>query len=303
MAVYNYADIFSNVLRELYGQAQTSVDLYNTNMDLKIINGKQLKIPRLTVGGFKDHNRNVSGFNRGSAANDYQVVTLDHDRDIEFALDPMDVDETNLVVSIANIQKRFETTQAIPEADCYTFSKLYAEAKRVGAAISNTVLTTANVLSDFDDNLETMSDTGVPLDRVILYATPAYLKLLKNAEGISRSLNLTQNSGRIDRRVKSIDDIGKFVEVPSARFKTLYDFSDGCVADESAQQINYILVDPEAQVSRDKYSYIKVFTPGHDSRTADNYLYQNRKYNGTFGIDELLKDGIRINVTAPAQGA
>lgn len=91
MAVYNYADIFSNVLRDLYGQAQTSVDLYNSNTDLQIVNGKQLKIPRLTVGGFKDHSRNVSGFNRGSVANDYQIVTLDHDRDIEFAIDPMDI--------------------------------------------------------------------------------------------------------------------------------------------------------------------------------------------------------------------
>lgn len=298
MAVYNYVDIFSNVLRELYGQSQTSVDLYHSNMDLQIINGKQLKIPRLTVGGFKDHNRNTSGFNRGSVANDFQVVTLDHDRDIEFAIDPMDVDETNLIVSIANIQKRFETTQAIPEADCYTYSKLYAEATRVGAQISNTVLTETNVLSDFDDNLEAFSEKGVPLDRVILYATPAYLKLLKNAEGIQRTLSVQQGTGKIDRRVKSLDDIGKFVEVPSARFKTVYDFSDGCVADESAKQINYILIDPEAQVSRDKYSYIKVFTPGHDSRTADNYMYQNRKYNGTFGIDELLKDGIRINAQA-----
>lgn len=253
MAVYNYADIFSNVLRELYGQSQTSVDLYNSNMDLQIVNGKQLKIPKLTVGGFKDHNRNVAGFNRGSVANDYQLATLDHDRDIEFAIDPMDVDETNLIVSIANIQKRFETTQAIPEADCYTYSKLYAEAVRIGANISTTVLTEANVLADFDENLEAMSDKGVPLDRVILYATPAYLKTLKNADGIQRTMSVQQNAGRIDRRVKSLDDIGKIVEVPSARFKTLYDFADGCKADETAKQINYMLVDPEAQVSRDKY--------------------------------------------------
>lgn len=297
MAVLAYADIFRNVLVDLYGQEQTSRDLYNSNQDIQIVNGKNLKIPKLTVSGYKDHTRGSLGFSAGSYSNDYEVKTLDHDRSIEFAIDPMDVDETNLVVTIANIQKRFESTQAIPEADCYTYSKLYAEAARVGATIRNTVLTAANVLKDFDDNLEVMSEAGVPLDRVILYCTPAYKKLLKNAEGIQRYLEVSGQKG-IDRRVRSLDDISKIVEVPSVRFKTAYDFTEGCVAAGDAKQINYIMVDPEAQVSRDKYSYINVFTPGTDSRTADNYLYQNRKFSGTFGIDQLLKDGVIINAEA-----
>ena len=47
-----------------------------------------------------------------------------------------------------------------------------------------------------------------------------------------------------------------------------------------------------------KYSFINVFTPGHDSRTADNYIYQNRRFNGTFALDALLKAGCAINYTA-----
>lgn len=297
MAVLQYADIFSNILIELYGQSQTSVDLYNSNSDIQIVNGKNLKIPKLTVSGYKDHTRGALGFNTGTYANEYETKTLDHDRDIEFVIDPVDVDETNMVVTIANIQKRFETTQAIPEADCYTYSKLYSEAERVGATIKTDAITTANVLSDFDDNLEAMSEAGVPLDRVILYCTPAYKKLLKNAEGIQRYLEASGAKG-IDRRVRSIDDISKIVEVPSAKLKSAFDFTDGCVADEAAKQIDYILIDPECQVSRNKYSYISVFTPGTDSRTADNYLYQNRKFNGTFAIDELMKSGCIIHATA-----
>ena len=297
MAALQYADIFSNILIELYGQSQVSVDLYNSNSDIQIVNGKNLKIPKLSVSGYKDHTRGSLGFNTGSYSNEYETKTLEHDRDIEFVIDPVDVDETNLVVTIANIQKRFETTQAIPEADCYTFSKLYSEAKRVGAKIKTTALTTANVLSDFDDNLEAMTDAGVPLDRVILYCTPAYLKLLKNAEGIQRTLEVSGAKG-IDRRVHSIDDIGMIKEVPSARFKSIYNFTSGCTADVSAVQMDYMLIDPECQVSRNKYSFITVFEPGTDSRTADNYLYQNRKLNGTFAIDELMKDGCIIHAAA-----
>ncbi|WP_294465511.1 capsid protein [uncultured Ruminococcus sp.] len=297
MAVIEYATIFSNVLRELYGQELTCNDLYQSNSDIQIVNGQDIKIPKLSVSGYKDHSRSAGGFNAGTYSNGYETKTLDHDRDVEFAIDPMNVDETNLVVSIANIQKRFENREAIPELDCYTYSKLYAEAVRVGATIKTSALTAANVLSDFDDNLEAFSEAGVPLDRVILYCTPKYKKILKNADGIQRTLEIS-SSKSIDRRVRSIDDISKIKEVPSARLKTLFNFTNGCLADETAKQIDYILVDPEAQVSRVKYSYMKLFTPGTDSRTADKYIYQNRRYNGTFGIDELLKDGIIIHAEA-----
>lgn len=296
MAVLEYATIFSNVLRELYGQELTCDDLYHSNSDIQIVNGKDIKIPKLSVSGYKDHTRGGS-FNSGTYSNGYETKTLDHDRDIEFTVDPLDVDETNLVVTVSNIQNRFEKTQAIPELDSYTYSKIYAEAKRVNAKIKTTALTSANVLSDFDDNLEVFAEAGVPLDRVILYATPSYKKLLKNAEGIQRTLEVSSSSG-IDRRVRSLDDINKIVEVPSARMKSLFDFTDGCKADSTAKQIDYILIDPEAQVSRVKYAYIKMFTPGTDSRTADNYMYQNRKVNGTFGIDELLKSGVIIHAEA-----
>ena len=297
MAVLEYATIFSNVLRELYGQELTCYDLYQSNSDIQIVNGQDIKIPKLSVSGYKDHSRSAGGFNAGTYSNGYETKTLDHDRDVEFAIDPMNVHETNHVVSIANIQKRFETRAAIPELDCYTYSKLYAEAVRVGATIKTSALTAANVLSDFDDNLEAFSEAGVPLDRVILYCTPKYKKILKNADGIQRTLEIS-SSKSIDRRVRSIDDISKIKEVPSARLKTLFNFTNGCLADETAKQIDYILVDPEAQVSRVKYSYMKLFTPGTDSRTADKYIYQNRRYNGTFGIDELLKDGIIIHAEA-----
>lgn len=296
MAVLEYATIFSNVLRELYGQELTCDDLYHSNSDIRIVNGKDIKIPKLSVSGYKDHTRGGS-FNSGTYSNGYETKTLDHDRDIEFTVDPLDVDETNLVVTVSNIQNRFEKTQAIPELDSYTYSKIYTEAKRVNAKIKTTALTSANVLSDFDDNLEAFAEAGVPLDRVILYATPSYKKLLKNAEGIQRTLEVSSSSG-IDRRVRSLDDINKIVEVPSARMKSLFDFTDGCKADSTAKQIDYILIDPEAQVSRVKYAYIKMFTPGTDSRTADNYMYQNRKVNGTFGIDELLKSGVIIHAEA-----
>lgn len=295
--VINYVTNFSNQLRELYGQELTCDALYHSNSDIQIHGAKDIKIPTLSVSGYKDHTRGSLGFSQGSYENDFETKTLDHDRSVEFVIDPMDFDETDTIVSLANVQNRFERTQAIPELDCYTYSKLYSEAKRVGAQIKNETLTTATILNDFDDNLEKLEDIGVPLDRLILFCTASYKKLLKNAEGIQRTLDI-KNGGGIDRRVHSLDDITNIVIVPSARFKTLYDYTEGCKAAETAKAIDYILIDPEAQISRVKYSYIHLFSPGSDSRTSDNYLYQNRRYNGTFAIDHLFKDGCIIHAEA-----
>ena len=299
MAVLNYVTTFLPRLVEMYGHLSCSDDLYHSNPGIEVINTKDIRIPSIKVGGYKDHNRGVLGFNTGSYSNDWITKSLDHDRDIEFAVDPMDVDETAQVVSISNIQANFERTQAIPEQDCYTFSKIYTEAKRVGANINNTVLTKENILDMLDADMAAFAEAGVPLERCILYVTPTVNRTLKNAEGIQRYLE-ANGGANIDRRVHSVDDINKIKEVPSDRLKTIYNFTDGCIPDAAAKQINYILIDPECQVSRMKYSYVNVFTPGHDSRTADNYLYQNRKFNGTFAIDALLKEGCRINAEAEA---
>lgn len=291
----NYAERFSPHLRELYVQESTCDALYHSNSDIQIIGAKTIHIPTLSVSGYKDHTRGSLGFNGGTYSNDYEDKTLDHDRAIEFVVDPMDVDETDSVLSLANIHNRFERTQAIPERDAYTYSKLYSEAVRVGATVKTIALTVKNVLADFDANLETLEDKGVPIDRLVLFCTPQFRTLLKNAEGIQRTLDI-KSGGGIDRRVHAVDDITNIVTVPSARFKTVFDFTDGWKPGAGAKQLNYILIDPECQISRDKYSFIKFYEPGSDSRTADNYLYQNRKYNGTFAIDHLFKDGCIISV-------
>lgn len=300
MAVLSYVTQFHTRILDMYGHELISDPLYHTNEDIKIVGAKDIKLPRLTVSGYKDHDRNTLGYNSGNYSNDFETKSLDHDRDIEFFVDPMDVDETNQIVAIANIQARFEKRQAIPELDCYTFSKLYTEASRVGATIRTTPITTANILADFDDNCEMFEDLGVPLSRCILFCTAAYRKTLKNAEGIQRVMAVNGGSNGIDRRVHSMDDLGEIRTVPLERFKTAYDFTEGYKADSTGKQINYILVDPDAQVSRVKYAYINTYTPGHDSRTADNYLYQNRRYNGTFALDQELKQACIINVEAGA---
>lgn len=294
MAVYDYAESFTNLLQQKYEKELCSDALAQSNQQVKFINTQTIKLPRMTVSGYKDHTR-TAGFNTGSLSNDWEAKKLEHDRDVEFWIDPMDIDETNLTLSMANIQNTFETEQAIPEKDSYRFSKLHAELTTYGGRIDTTVVTAANFLEAFDAEMAIMDEAGVPEEGRILYVTPSMRKIVKEAEGIQRMITVTTPS-TINRKVHSLDDV-TIKMVPAARMKTAYDFTEGCVAAEGAKQINWILIHTSCVVCRDKYSYIKLFTPGTDSRTADGYLYQNRCYGDLFLLEKKIA-GCSMNVEA-----
>jgi hypothetical protein len=294
MAVYEYAETFTQLLQQKYAKELCSDDLTKSNPQVTFINAQTIKLPRMAVSGYKDHTR-TPGFNAGTLSNDWEPKKLSHDRDVEFFIDPMDIDETNLTLSVANIQNTFETEQAIPEKDCYRFSKLYSELSTHKAGnINTTAITAANFLDVFDDLMESMDEAGVPEEGRILYLTPKMMKIAKKADGIQRTIDVSGSSNVVNRKVHSLDDV-ILKSVPSARMKTAYDFTEGCKPAGSAKQINMILIHTSCVVCRDKYSYIKLFTPGTDSRTADGYLYQNRCYGDLFLLEKKA-DGCSMNV-------
>ena len=280
MAVYEYAETFTSLLQQKYAKELCSDALTKSHPEVKFINAQTIKLPRMAVSGYKDHTRSP-GFNSGTLSNDWEPKKLEHDRDIEFWIDPMDMDETNLTLSVANIQNTFETEQAIPEKDSYRFSKLHAELAAYSGRISTDVIAAANFLEAFDEEMARMDDASVPEEGRMLYVTPAMSKVVKEAEGLQRVLTVNTSS-TINRKVHSLDDV-TIKMVPSARLKTKYDFTDGCVAAEGAQQINWILIHATCVVCRDKYSY--------------GYLYQNRYYGDIFLLEKKV-EGCAMNVTA-----
>lgn len=292
MAVYNYAESFTGLLQQKYAKELCSDALTHSNQQVKFINAQTIKLPRIAVSGYKDHTR-TPGFNVGTLSNDWEAKKLAHDRDIEIWIDPMDIDETNLALSVANIQNTFEEEQAIPEKDSYRFSKLHAELTTFSGRIDTTVITAANFLEAFDEEMARMDEAGVPEEGRVLYVTPAMNKIVKEAEGLQRVMTVTSPSS-VNRKVHSLDDVA-IKSVPSARMKSKYEFTNGCVPHSSAKQINFILIHPSCVICRDKYSYIKLFTPGTDSRTADGYLYQNRNYGDLFLLERKVA-GCAMNV-------
>lgn len=292
--VINYVEQFSSRLEQKYAQELTSSDLGPNGASF--VGTKTIKIPRLNLGGYGEHSRS-GGYNRRDITNDWEIKTLAHDRDVEFFVDVMDVDETNQVVSAANITNTFEEEEAIPELDAYRYSKIYTEfTSTYSKEASTTALTEANVLAEFDQWMEEMDDAGVPSSGRVLYVRPAVATMIKRADEISRYINVSGgNDNQINRTVRSLDEV-KIVTVPSDRFYTLYDFTVGFKPGEGAKQINMMLVHPRSVIAEEKHSAIYLFAPGQHT-VGDGYLYQNRRYGDLFLIERKI-DGVKINVEA-----
>lgn len=288
----NYVEQFRNQLEQKYSRELTSGDL--SDQGVKFVGTKTVKIPRMTVGGYGEHARS-GGWKRKDLSNDWEIKTLSHDRDVEFFVDTMDVDETNQVLSAANITNTFEEEQAIPELDAYRFSKIYADyTTTFGKTADTTALSEQNVLQVFDKFMEEMDDASVPTSGRILYVTPATNTMLKRAQEVQRYISADgKNDGQINRAVRSLDEV-KIVVVPSDRLKTEYDFTDGWKAAGSAKQINMILVHPRSIIAVQKHSAIYLFEPGQHTE-GDGYLYQNRRYSDLFLIEKKV-DGVKISV-------
>lgn len=297
----NYAEQFSQFLVQKYEAEMRSYGLTLSNPQVQWLDAKTIKLPVITLTGYKDHTRSI-GFNSGNLTNTWEAKTLKFDRDVEFFVDAMDVDESNMVASVANIQTVFEREQAIPETDAYRFSKIYSEFVTKGGTVDTTTLTVQNFLDWFDGAMCDMDDAGVPEEGRLLYLTPAMFKVAKNAQGLTRFINVNgMNDNSVNRKVWDLDDV-EIIKVPSARMKTAYDFTTGFTPATGAGQINCIAVHPDSVVARERYSYIKMFAPGTDSRTGDGYIYQNRKYGDLFLLNQRLA-GVAINAESVGSGS
>lgn len=105
----------------------------------------------------------------------------------------------------------------------------------------------------------------------ILYCTPGVKKLLKSADGISRSIRVDgSNDETINRVVSRLDEV-KLVSVPSVLMKTKYTFTNGYAVDEEAKQINMLLIHPTAVITPEKYEFAGTEAPS--AHTKGDYLY------------------------------
>lgn len=282
----NYAAEYSQALAQQYPYLSYFAALLAGNNSNRYRSGmgKTMYIPTVTVNGAKDVNRNrIDGVFERNWSNQWQAVELQMDREWDTLVDPMDIEETGGVAQIANITRAFVEQQKVPEMDAFIASKLASFASAFGDT-STESLTSATILTEWDNALAYMTNQRVNRDRVVAYMTPATYKLLKQATGMTRFIEVTSGIRDVDRNIARLDGV-TVIEVPQDMMKTAYIFTSGWAVDTSnAQQINFLLVDPEAVAFPVKHETAMVSAPTAQSK--GKYLYYERYYYGGFVLNQ-----------------
>lgn len=286
----NYAVQYGKELANAYPYLSYFGDIWGSQNSQRFrpINANSIMIPSMEVGGAHAVNRDAMNGQFTRKFNitwEPKVMTMY--REWDTILDEMDIVETNEVATIANITRTFNEFQKVPEMDAYMASKLAGF-----TTPDTTALTAANILSKWDDYLEAMTNARVNRDRVICYVTPATYKLLKQAAGITRFLEVSNGIQAVDRNIAKLDGV-RIVEVPSDLMQSAYDFTEGFVATQAAKQINMIMVDPLAVIAPVVYEVSMISAPS--AATKGKNVYYESYYYDVFKLNQRAA-GIKANV-------
>lgn len=296
MAAVNYAEAYERALAQAYPNVLNFGELYNVanNQTYKFVDSKTIHIPSISVTGRKNVNRDsIDGTFQRNVDNSFETKTLTFYREWSTSIDPADVLDTNMILTIQNATKVFNEEQKFPEKDAYTISKIYADWVAEGKTADTTELTVDNVLLVFDKLMEQMDEALVPSQGRLLYVTPAVKTLLKQASQIGLSRNVQTGANTINRVVDRLDEI-KLISVPSFLMKTAYDFNTGFEPSSTAKQINLFLVHPSAILTPNKYAFVGMEAPA--AGTKGDYIYYEKEYADVFILNNRT-GAIAFNIT------
>lgn len=291
----DYAQQYQRALDQAYPHVLHFHSLRNApaNTTYRWANGNAIRIPTITTSGRVDSDRDVITGTHRNHNIAWKTYELEFERKWKTMVDPIDIDETNIVTTIANITQVFNEEQKFPEMDSYFISKLYSDWQGAGGTASTEVVTEANVLHLFQTMMEKMDEDRVPVIGRILYVTPNVMRLLREAEAIGRAIELRNRSTSITTLISDIDNV-RIEVVPSSLMRTLYDFTEGAVPAAGAEQINMVLGHNSCVAAPVKYTSVRLDPPAAIS--DDKWVYYERAYEDVFVLQHKYQ-GLYFNVT------
>lgn len=167
------------------------------------------------MGGFMDattYNRN--GDNERKKINiEKETIKLEHEDWFGYDVDRLDQSES-AALTISNIVNEHKRLITVPHRDMVAIQALYDNAGK----IENEVLDVKTVLSAYDKAEEYMTDHEVP-GGYVMFVSAAMYRLLKNAEGVSKTFTTnTVSINGIDRTVAQLDGGVPILKVAKDRF-------------------------------------------------------------------------------------
>ena len=291
----NYATEYSRALSQAFPYVLNFGALYNTpnNNRYRWVNAKTIEIPSISTTGRVDSDRDTIATAQRNYDNAWETKTLSNQRKWSTLVHPMDIDQTNLVTTIANITKVFNEEQKFPEMDAYTVSKIYQDWVALGKTPDDTALTSSTVLEVFDKLMLNMDNERVPVQGRILYCTNEVKYLLKSAQQVVRNLNAEDRNANINRVVDRLDEV-EVIGVAAPLMKTKYNFTQGWRPALSADSINMMLIHPTAVITPVSYTFSKLDEPAAGSE--GKYIYFEESFEDVFILNKKA-GAIQFNIT------
>lgn len=296
MPALNYAQKYQQALEQAYPYVLNFGALYATpnNGRFKWDGAKTILIPSLSTTGRVDANRDTIQTAVRNYDNAWVPKTLAFERKWSTLVHPMDIDETNMTATIANITQVFNETQKFPEMDAYTISKLFADWIASGMTADTTTPGVNNILTIWDNLIKAMDKNRVPKTGRVAYITADVGVYLKNTDKIQRNIVVDKNDGNIKREVRTLDGI-ELVQVPDELLKTAYDFTTGWTVGAAAKQINIAIVQTGTVITPHKYAFSQVDAPS--AMSEGKHVYYEESYSDVFLLANK-KAGVQFNVDA-----
>lgn len=299
----NFAEKWRPEIIKIFNQQTLSSPFLTSNVEW--LNAKTFHFTQMSTSGYKVGNRDVSGVQRGDVTQTDVPFTLTHEREIEFALDVKDIDESGGTFTPANVTKTFLMTQSAPEIDAFFFSKVATTAEALGADnFSATALATYTKTTVYGLLKAQLASTKLrryrQMGALIMYTNSTIMDLLEQSEDFTRDIEMTQISdggGGLETRVTSIDGTVLIEVIDDERFFTAFDFTEGFVAAIGSFALNTLIATPMTTKTIPKINTIFLFGPGQHQQ-GNGWLYQNFAFWDTFifpnGKDNVI-DSIFID--------
>lgn len=259
--------------------------------------GKEVKIPKLSVQGLADYDRD-NGYVQGGATLAYETLTMTQDRGRKFQLDAMDIDETGFVATAASVMGEFQRVHVIPEIDAYRISKLVTTAITANKAGMveygyTPGSTNTSALRKVKEGIRALRENGYNGPLVITATNDLITELELELAGKIR--DVTFSKGGIDTKVPSVDEV-PIIPAPSNRMYsaiTLYDGKTngqeigGYIKGNTAKDVNFFITPRTTPIGVTKQDKMKIFTPDQN-QDADAWKMNYRRHHDLWVMDNKI---------------
>ena len=189
--------------------------------------------------------------------NSKQDMTVTADKGFSALIDKLDMESTNGTMQAAAWLGQETREQIIPLVDSYRFNKLYTLCP-TGQISATGAVTSANAYTSFLTGNETLDEAKVPKAGRVVFATPAYINLLKLDANYVKATELAQSQIVFNGQVGAIDGV-PVISVPSS------------ILNATDNHIDFIIVHTSAVAAPMKLEDVQIYesVPGWSGSQID----------------------------------